>query len=251
MHFIDKQIGETPLHAIGRLRAEKGIPTEVPLSYAGRLDPMATGQLLILEGEECSNRSLYLASEKEYRVEVLLGAHSDTGDILGIVSGAPAQQVSFEEATAAATSLQGPYTAPYPLFSSRTVQGKPLFMWALEGKTAEIEIPLQTGTIHDMTINQAHYIGAWELEDAVMGKLAQLKLTDDPRKKLGQDFRIKDARESWQQLFRSGVDAFPLVTFTARVTSGTYMRTLADELAKKLGSRGLALSIHRTKIFLD
>lgn len=71
--LIYKHIGETPLEALERFRREQGIAADVPMTYAGRLDPMAEGLLLILLGEECKNKEKYLGLDKEYEVEVLFG----------------------------------------------------------------------------------------------------------------------------------------------------------------------------------
>jgi len=38
---ILKAVGETPLQALKRARQAHGIAPEVPMTYAGRLDPMA------------------------------------------------------------------------------------------------------------------------------------------------------------------------------------------------------------------
>ena len=46
--LVYKNIGETPLEAIERAREEENISTDVPITYAGRLDPMAEGLLLVL-----------------------------------------------------------------------------------------------------------------------------------------------------------------------------------------------------------
>src|ERR1700690_1688517 len=45
---IEKEIGETPLMALSRWKHAHPEYTEVSASYAGRLDPMARGKLLIL-----------------------------------------------------------------------------------------------------------------------------------------------------------------------------------------------------------
>jgi tRNA U55 pseudouridine synthase TruB len=44
------------------------------------------------------------------------------------------------------------------------------------------------------------------------------------------------------------MDLFSVATFTCTSSSGTYMRSLAEEIARKIGSTGLAFYIHRTEI---
>ena len=80
-----KKEGETPLECINRAKEEGVIPKEEKATYAGRLDPMAEGLLIILTGESVHKKEEYLKLSKEYEVEVLLGVSSDTGDILGVI----------------------------------------------------------------------------------------------------------------------------------------------------------------------
>lgn len=251
MHLIDKRVGETPLMALGRLRAEAGIPADVPLAYAGRLDPMASGQLIVLEGDECKDQRHYHGLDKRYRVEVLLGAYSDTGDVLGIVSAGTAFSADLAAVRDAASALVGPYSAPYPLYSSRTVQGKPLFQWALEGRADEIDIPAQDGHVRSLDIVSLSRLDTASLREFVTDKLTLVPRTDDSRKALGKDFRVDEARLSWERFLASRAIVHPVLTFVATVGPGTYMRTLADDLARSLGTRGLALSIHRDRIFFE
>src|SRR3989344_4155540 len=85
MRFVIKKVlGETPLQALERLRVEKDFPHDLAMTYAGRLDPMAEGKLLILTGEDCKRRERYDGLDKEYVFEIAFGIESDTGDILGI-----------------------------------------------------------------------------------------------------------------------------------------------------------------------
>ena len=50
---LEKAVGETPLSALERHRGEHPELLGIPMAYAGRLDPMASGKLLVLIGDEC------------------------------------------------------------------------------------------------------------------------------------------------------------------------------------------------------
>ena len=71
MYLTYKNIGETPLECLERVRLEYGKAPEVPMTYAGRLDPMAEGLLLVLSGKELQNKDKYLGLPKTYEFEVL------------------------------------------------------------------------------------------------------------------------------------------------------------------------------------
>ena len=54
--LLNKKEGETPLEALEKFRLTNKKYKDVKMTYAGRLDPMATGLLLVLAGEETKNK---------------------------------------------------------------------------------------------------------------------------------------------------------------------------------------------------
>jgi len=121
-HMIHKHLGETPLEALQRTTKEKA-------TYVGRLDPMATGKLLVLTGEDLQQKEALQDLDKEYIVEILLDVQTDTGDILGIPTYAGRYTKASNNIIQKALKKEvGTYTLPYPAFSSKPVNGKPLFM---------------------------------------------------------------------------------------------------------------------------
>jgi tRNA pseudouridine55 synthase len=251
-YIFEKQVGETPLQALTRLRIDKHIPETVSLSYAGRLDPLASGKLLVLAGEECKKQKEYHAWRKEYKVDVLLGVYSDTGDPLGLVHLAPVQaRPSSKVLQTILKNFVGAYESPYPQFSSKTVRGKPLFLWTLEGRLHEIEIPKQHGIIYSIRLKEVRMVQSPELESLVREKISKVSVVDEDSKQLGRDFRRSEVLASWDTL--ASLDQYPssfvVATILVKTSSGVYMRTLADDIAKALGTRGIALSIHRTRMW--
>ena len=70
---IYKKIGQTPLMALENLRFENPEWVDLPMTYAGRLDPTAEGLLLVLVGEDCKEKDKYLGLSKEYELSILFG----------------------------------------------------------------------------------------------------------------------------------------------------------------------------------
>lgn len=247
---LEKLVGETPLDCLTRWRTANHEYQNVPLAYAGRLDPMASGKLLVLVGEECKKQTDYHAFDKEYLVTALIGISSDSGDVLGIVAADKRGDLSSVDWSQHAATLTGTITLPYPAYSSRPVAGVPLHTWAVQGKLDQITIPTRTSTIHTLDVTRAFTIGRAELVETALSRINSLPPVTDPRKALGNDFRRPEVRASWHtiQITDLPTDQFTLVEFLCTCSSGTYMRTLCDELAKRAGTRGLAFSIHRTKI---
>ena len=247
---LEKKVGETPLECLKKWHATEPTLAGVPLAYAGRLDPMASGRLLVLIGDTCKNQESFHNLDKAYTCEILFGVSSDSGDVLGIISEGDVRTPDVSAVAAAMASTTGVVTLPYPIFSSRTVQGKPLHTWTLEGRLAEISIPTKTSEIYSLTLREHRTDTRENITAYARTKIASLPRVTDPRKALGNDFRRPAVLESWENFLMSGQrnDEFLIVTFHCIASSGTYMRSLAEAIAAKVGGKGLALSIHRDTI---
>ncbi len=221
------------------------------MTYAGRLDPMAEGLLLLLSGTECKYKDLYLGLDKEYEVEVLLGLSSDTGDILGEVQsskfkveedgGFQVSSFTFQAPDLSALSsklqaLVGVRTERYPAYSSKTVQGKPLFQWAREGRLGEIVIPKR-----EIEVKSVELIGTRAERIKTLRKQALADIA-----KVEGDFRQKECAAAWNAL--PAEMEVQLVKIRVQASTGTYMRTIAERLGKELEVPALAWSIRRTKL---
>lgn len=246
---LEKKVGETPRMVVETWRERHPEYAKTPLSYAGRLDPMASGKLLVLIGDECKKQSAYTGLDKEYIIEVLFGVGSDTGDVLGFPTTGVAQEQTEKEIQDALSKQVGSHERAYPVFSSKTVSGKPLFLYALEGTLGSIEIPTHQETIYGAQLSGLTILTAKEVENRVFSSLSLAPRSDEPSKVLGADFRQDDIKEAWGTFFSEYAGSeFSVATIVVTCGSGTYMRSLAGRLGETLGTRALALSIHRSKI---
>ncbi len=283
--LVWKEVGETPLQALERLRKQEGIEPDVKMTYAGRLDPLAEGELLILTGGECKKKDEYLGLDKVYEVEILLGAQTDTDDVMGkMVEGGELkdgdvvsddidisiydplikshmgfdERIDYGHVRKILQKFTGNVTWPYPIFSSKTVQGKPLFLWALEGKAGEVEIPARESKIYELELLSTSTTKLSELRELVHSKINSIaKVSENivngkDTKRLGQDFRRAEVLKSWAEFFekcsRGPLEHLEVVKVRCKCSSGTYMRTLARKVGEELGIPALALSIVRTEI---
>lgn len=245
-----KKVGETPLEVVEAYRHETQLSKETSIAYAGRLDPMADGKLLILIGDECKHQEKYHDLDKTYRFGILFGFSSDTGDVLGMAThDTNITKIDKERVTSVLKTFIGKNEFPYPLFSSKTVQGKPLHTWTLEGRLNEIEIPTKTSTVYSLKLESLENIEKETLQKQIFKKIDSVPEVVDPRKALGADFRRKDIRARWHSLFTASEHkTYCVATVLCEASSGTYMRTLAEEIGKRLGVKSLAYGITRTKI---
>lgn len=275
---LDKQVGQTPLACQEVWRRETGVDTNVPLAYAGRLDPMASGKLLILVGDECKNQEAYFGLDKAYDFSVLLGIGSDTHDVLGRLyldtaetgesTWRDASQTSSElirQLEAIVQSLEGDIELPYPHFSSKTVQGLPLHTWAIQDRLDEIEIPTKQSTIYNLKLIDVETKTREQICDEALAKIDTVPPVTDERKAQGNDFRRTDVRADWEYIKAGTAPNCPTLSvgqmpyeyaiahFSCICSSGTYMRTLSKVIGGRLAPPtgplpALAWSIHRTDI---
>ena len=240
--LINKPRGVTPLQVVQKIKQLYPEYQSLTMSYAGRLDPMAEGLLLLLNGDENKKRASYEALEKEYSFDVLFGLSSDTYDVLGRLKKGgtyPSFDHLSKQLEQLIPTLLGEQLQPYPPFSSFHVKNKPLFYWAREGKLSEITIPQKKITIHSLSLLS---LQAVRLADTIPSFIEDLKTVQG-------DFRQEEIINDWQNLLRTQQDIIlPLATFTVTCTSGTYVRSLAHRMGTALGYGALATRIQRTRV---
>lgn len=228
---VYKPIGISPLDVIKILKEKDAKYKDVPMTYAGRLDPMAEGVLLLLAGDEVHKKEEYIKLDKEYEAEILFGFETDTYDILGILRTAQAGGPSVENVEKEIKNLKGEISLPLPPYSSYKIKGKPLFMWAREGKLEEIEIPIRTTTVHSAEVLDSHEISSGELLKRITKKINLVR----------GDFRQEEILKNWQGVLENE-QKYLVVKVRFNVSSGTYIRSIAHSLG------GVLLGLTRTKV---
>jgi tRNA pseudouridine(55) synthase len=245
--FLNKKEGETPLEAMERYRKEFPEYSKVKMCYAGRLDPLAEGLLLILVGEECKNRDKYLNSDKEYVFEVLFGFSTDTYDILGLVKdhfkSSIDPSILKKQIIASMPDFQGKSLQEYPAYSSKTelYEGKkqPLFVLARRGQLADVEISKKEIEVFDIDLVGDYIISAKELKQSIHDRISLVT----------GDFRQKEILARWDEVFKQTKQTeFPVVKIKINCSSGTYVRNIASQLGQGAGIPSLAFKIKRTNI---
>lgn len=234
-----KTVGETPLEALQRVRIEHGILDAVSMTYAGRLDPMAEGLLLLLVGDECKKREEYLGLDKVYETEILFGVGTDTGDLLGKVKGERLKvkdNIKRDEVETKIQKYLGKFTQEYPMYSSKTVAGKPLFVYAREG--VEVEIPKREVEVFSIDFLDQREISSKDLLHNIEEKISLVK----------GNFRQEETLRLWQENLQDKNLQFTIVKLRIHCGSGFYVRQAAMNLGEDLGCEALAFSIKRTKI---
>ena len=241
--LLNKKEGETPLEALENFRKKHKRYKDKKMTYAGRLDPMASGLLLVLAGEEIKNKEKYLNLEKEYNFEILFGFATDTYDILGKVirQGSTTGFIKKDlekEIKSNIKKFLGESIQKYPIYSSRTVKGKPLFVYARRG--GDVDIPTRKIFIKKLKLEKVRTIDNKKLFKNIEKRI----------KKVKGDFRQDEILKIWRKELNLNQREFPLkiASFKIKCSSGTYVRGIANTLDNKLKIPALAFSIKRTKI---
>lgn len=233
-----KVAGETLADFIARFREEKNISLSTPVTYAGRLDPMAEGLVVLLTGERCKEKDAFLGLPKTYEFQILFGIATDTFDMLGLVQEMHFGVPSEEEIKEAMENIKQIQSLPYPPFSSKPVQGKPLFHHAKVGTLPEV-LPEQKGEIYNFSLIKMELLSFHKLIKESLRRI----------EKVSGDFRQEEIREQWNSLLEKEKDREVLVIKAgATVSSGVYIRSITVALGKALGLPALAYSINRIAI---
>lgn len=237
-----KPVGQTPLQTIVAFQETFTEYRDQKLSYAGRLDPMAEGLLLVLVGEENKKRNTYEVMEKTYNFSVLFGITTDSYDLLGIPQIRRVTELTKKDfflLDAYCRTKIGLQQQHYPPFSSKTVKGKPLYYWAREGKLNEITLPAKTITISSLTRLALETITPEDIRK---------RIQEFPPRTAGK-FRQEEIITSWEEILAKNTHArFSLMTFSINCSSGTYVRSIAHEMGEYVKTGALAYSIQRIKI---
>lgn len=206
--LIDKPQGITSFDVIRRIKRamkEQGVVKLPKIGHGGTLDPMATGLMIIGIGKGTKKLNDYLKLDKTYEAEITLGIRTDTSDLTGTVLESMENteiaklNLSEEKVKSVLDSFIGEQDLPVSIYSALKRGGKPLYEYAREGKSDQVEIP-----VRKMKVYKAEFISF----DTNQNKI--------------------------QAVFDVG--------------SGTYVRSLAEEIGKRLGTVATLSELRRTKI---
>lgn len=236
--FIDKQKGETLADLLVRFRKEQNLGNDIKITYAGRLDPMASGVVPLLVGDARFSKEEYIGKDKVYELDILFGVETDTLDMLGFITSTTfSKKLEREQIEKVILKIPDIKTLPYPEYSSKTISGTPLFMYARRGE--DVEVPSK-----EVVIQKPEIIS---IEEKSVSGLVRDSL--EVIKKVQGDFRQEEIITGWENFLQNQGE---VNVWTARirvqVSSGTYMRSLAKWVGERLGVPALAYDIVRIAV---
>lgn len=144
--IIDKSPGMTSYDVIKRL---KKLDSFRKIGYIGTLDRNATGILPVALNEGVKLIPFLENGEKKYVGRFVLGVTTDTFDMEGVKT-SEVDVPPFDTAVIAETlgRFKGRITQKVPVYSSKKVEGKPLYKWVRQGLT--IDPPQKEVEVYDV-----------------------------------------------------------------------------------------------------
>lgn len=213
--LIDKPAGITSHDVVDRVRRLTG---ELRVGHAGTLDPFATGLLIVGVGRDATREMEKLVGlDKTYEAEFVLGANSDTDDVTGTITQSPESTIpgiadSGDRIRAALEGFVGEIEQVPPAYSAIKIGGKKMYEAARAGKP--METAARRVTIYSIDVSSR----------------ATLPSAGEPR-----DLSTRPAK-------------LASVEMTIRCSSGTYIRAIARDLGRELGTGGYVKTLRRTQI---
>jgi tRNA pseudouridine55 synthase len=224
--ILDKPLGMGSTQGVGAVKRalrEGGYP-KVKVGHGGTLDPLATGVLPIAIGEATKLAGRMLDSEKIYDFTIGFGAETDTLDLEGKVIATSDVLPTLAEIEAILPRFAGPIEQVPPAFSALKVDGKRAYDLARAGE--DVVLAKRAVTIHSLQIRHAELVSASTAEPHL------------ERQKLASPWTLKHVQ---------GDARLESITLTAHVSKGTYIRSLARDIAVALGTVGHVTMLRRTK----
>ena len=248
--ILDKPVGPSSTQALGavkrRLR-EAGYP-KPKIGHGGTLDPLASGVLPIALGEATKLTGRMLDADKVYDFTIRFGEETDTLDGEGTVVATSPNRPTLAEIKAVLASFTGPIEQVPPAYSALKVDGERAYKLARAG--AEVELKTRAVTVHSLQILPG--TGRGTSQRLVEG----LALTPEQplhRPAAPADGQVRLAPRA--EAMSGGHGDLPIpprtgedfVTLSATVSKGTYIRSLARDIARALDSVGQVTMLRRTK----
>ncbi|KAF9434676.1 hypothetical protein BGZ76_007624 [Entomortierella beljakovae] len=231
-------------------RAKRGL---VKVGHGGTLDPLARGIVVVGMGAGCKKLHNMSGASKTYIAEGRLGFSSTTLDSTGsLVSEAPTDHVTKESLLTVLESLKGEITQTPPLYSALSMDGKRLYEYAREGLALPRDIPSRKVQIYELELlsfSNDGMISGSVLESYGFCNKNNGEIDDgSSRVEYSTSFMPKQLKDNLGDPNHIPISSvLPGLVFHIRVhcSSGTYIRTLIADIAKRLDTVGLMSDLLR------
>ncbi|HVX93256.1 MAG TPA: hypothetical protein VHA74_04055 [Candidatus Dojkabacteria bacterium] len=235
---VYKPLSLSSLDMIKRFQEKFPEYAQSTMSYAGRLDPMAHGVLILLVDEENLKRRDHEKGNKIYEFKILVGFSTDTYDILGMIDKSSTEKLTEKQIQEVIPMFTGKIMQSFPPYSAYRIKRRPLYIWASQNKLNEITIPKKEREILSLELIKIEQIDKSQLLKEITERLNNVT----------GEFRQKVILEQWHNLLKGQNDTmFQIVTMKSEVSSGTYVRQLVHDIGEELNLPMCVFEIYRTR----
>ena len=196
---------------------------KVKVGHGGTLDPLASGVLPLALGEATKLCGRMLDASKEYAFTIRFGEETDTLDAEGQVIATSDHFPPLAAIAAVLPEFTGEIEQVPPAYSALKVDGKRAYDRARAGE--DVELKTRAVTVHSLEPAS----GLLHPDQPVASSFAESAGRPDP-------FDVSTPLELAES-----------VTLLANVSKGTYIRSLARDIARALGTVGHVVMLRRLR----
>ena len=231
--ILDKPVGlgsTTAVSAVKRILREAGEP-KTKVGHGGTLDPLASGVLPIALGEATKLCGRMLDATKVYVFRIRFGQETDTLDVEGRVAATSDVRPTRRDVEAVLAQFTGEIEQVPPAYSALKVEGKAAYARVRAGE--HVELKPRRVTVHALSLGAAVPArsegGLPGYDQSSFSGLVRSHIEQDGASHDGKNERVCEAE------------------FEAFVSKGTYIRSLARDIANALGTVGHVSYLRRTR----
>ena len=236
--ILDKPVGLGSTQAVAAVKRNlrQGGHGKVKVGHGGTLDPLASGILPIALGEATKLCGRMLDASKEYAFTVRFGAETDTLDLEGKVIAESEVLPTLADVEGILPRFTGPIEQVPPAYSALMVDGERAYDRARAGE--QVELKARAVTVYSLSIQSSPSLsrGGGSPSGLTEGEFPAPSPSatacgggPPPRDKLGEDLPLNE------------------ITLIAQVSKGTYIRSLARDIARALGAFGHVTMLRRLR----
>jgi tRNA pseudouridine55 synthase len=217
--ILDKPLGLGSTQAVAAVKRNLRSAGfgKVKVGHGGTLDPLATGVLPIALGEATKLCGRMLDASKTYDFTICFGTETSGLDAEGEVVATSDVRPTLEQVQQALAQFTGPMEQIPPAYSAIKIDGKRAYDLARAGEV--VEMKSRGVTVYQLTICHAELVSA--------------------------SYFDRDESKTLKQV--QGDALLGSVTLTADVSKGTYIRSLARDIAYALGTVGHVSMLRRVR----
>ncbi len=217
--ILDKPLGLGSTQAVAAVKRNLRSAGfgKVKVGHGGTLDPLATGVLPIALGEATKLCGRMLDASKTYDFTICFGTETSGLDAEGEVVATSDVRPTLDQVQQALAQFTGPIEQIPPAYSAIKIDGKRAYDLARAGEV--VEMKSRGVTVYQLAICHAELVSA--------------------------SYFDRDESKTLKQV--QGDALLSSITLTADVSKGTYIRSLARDIAYALGTVGHVSMLRRVR----